>query len=161
MDSPEQWRWIWLVGAFLFALAEMGSPGSFFMLPFAVGALVAAVLAFADVGLAAQWIAFIGISVASLAALRPLARRLDLADDDRGVGSRRLIGQSAVVLQEIPGRHELGLVRVHREEWRAESLDGSPIPPGTTVKVAEVAGTRVLVLAADQITPPAEGVDRE
>jgi membrane protein implicated in regulation of membrane protease activity len=159
MDSPEEWRWIWLVGAFLFALGEMGSPGSFFLLPFAAGALVASLLAFADIGLAGEWIAFIGISAASLAVLRPVARRLDLSDDDRGVGSRRLIGQSAVVLEEIPGRHELGLVRVHREVWRAESLDGSAISPGTVVKVAEIEGTRVLVLPADQIVPPAEGVD--
>jgi len=159
MNSPEEWRWIWLVGAFLFALGEMGSPGSFFLLPFAVGALVAALLAFAGVGLAAQWIAFIGIAAASLVALRPVARRLDRADDDRGIGSRRLIGQSAVVLEAIPGQHELGMVRVHREIWRAESLDGSPISSGTLVKVAEIEGTRVLVLPADQIAPPSEGVD--
>ena len=159
MDSPEEWRWIWLVGAFMFALGEMASPGSFFLLPFAVGALVAALLAFADIGLTIEWIAFLGVSAGSLLALRPLARRLDLADDDRGVGSRRLIGQNALVLQEIPGHHELGLVRVHREEWRAESLDGSPIAPGAVVKVAEVEGTRVIVLPADQIAPPSEGAD--
>lgn len=159
MDSPEEWRWIWLVMAFLFATGEMSSPGSFFMAPFALGALVASALAFADVGVGVEWIAFIAVSLASLAALRPLARRLDLADEDRGIGSRRLIGQTALVLEEIPGRHELGLVRVHREEWRAESLDGSRIAPGATVTVAEVEGTRVLVTPAAQIAPPPEGVD--
>lgn len=159
MDTPEGWRWIWLIAAFLFAVAEMTTPGSFFMLPLALGALVASVLAFADVGLAGEWIAFVGISVATLAGLRPLARRLDLADEDHGVGSRRLIGQTAIVLEEIPGRHELGLVRVHREEWRAESLDGSSISPGTAVKVADVEGTRVLVSPIGQIAPPPEGAD--
>jgi membrane protein implicated in regulation of membrane protease activity len=159
MDSPEEWRWIWLVAAFAFALGEMAAPGSFFLLPFAVGALVAAGLAFADVGLTVEWIVFLAASVGALVALRPVARRLDLADDDRGVGSRRLIGQSALVLQEIPGHHELGLVRVHREEWRAESLDGSMIAPGVTVRVAEVEGTRVLVVPADQLAPPPEGAD--
>ena len=38
MDDPEVWRWIWLVAAVLFAIGEMGSPGSFFLLPFAAGA---------------------------------------------------------------------------------------------------------------------------
>jgi membrane protein implicated in regulation of membrane protease activity len=154
MDSPEQWRWIWLVAAVVFAVGEMATPGSFFLMPFAVGALVASVLAFADVGLTGEWIAFVGISVAALAALRPMARRLDLAGDDRGVGAQRLIGRPATVLQDIPGSGELGLVRVDREEWRAESLDGSPIPSGVTVKVAEIQGTRVIVAPVGQITPP-------
>lgn len=159
MDSPEQWRWIWLAATFLFAAGEMTSPGGFFLLPFAVGALVATVLAFADVSVAVQLVVFVVVTGGSLAALRPLARRLDLNSDDHGVGSRRLIGQTAMVLQEIPGRHELGLVRVHREEWRAESLDGSSIPSGTAVRVAEVEGTRVLVVPVEEIAPPAEGVE--
>ena len=159
MDTPEQWRWVWLMATFVFAVGEMATPGSFFLAPFALGALVATALAFADIGLAGEWIAFVGVSVAMLAALRPLARRLDLADADHGIGSRRLIGQTALVLQEIPGHHELGLVRVHREEWRAESLDGSLIPPGATVKVAEIEGTRVLVSLVEQITPPSEGAE--
>lgn len=159
MDTPEAWRWIWLIAVFVFAVGEMASPGSFFLLPFAVGALAATVLAFADVGVTGEWIAFVAITIASVAALRPIARRLDLNANDHGVGSRRLIGQTALVLDEIPGRHELGLVRVHREEWRAESLDGSTIPPGAAVRVAEVEGTRVLVVPIEEIAPPAEGVD--
>jgi membrane protein implicated in regulation of membrane protease activity len=166
MDSPEEWRWIWLVAAFVFAVAEMANPGSFFLLPFAIGALVATVLAFADIGLGAEWIAFVAVSAATLVALRPIARRLDLSGEDAGVGARRLVGQTATVLAEIPGERELGLVRIHREEWRAESLDGSVIPQGATVKVAEVEGTRVLVAPVDQLgqaTPPpvnpSEGAD--
>jgi membrane protein implicated in regulation of membrane protease activity len=159
MDTPESWRWIWLLATFVFAVGEMATPGSFFLFPFALGALAATALAFADVGLGAQWMAFVGVAIAFLAALRPLARRLDLSANDHGVGSRRLIGQTAIVLDEIPGRHELGLVRVHREEWRAESLDGSQIPLGAAVRVAEVEGTRVLVVPIDEIAPPVEGVD--
>lgn len=159
MDAPEQWRWIWLVAALAFAVGEMATPGSFFLFPFAVGALVAALLAFADVGLTIEWIAFVAVSVAAVAAFRPLARRLDVAGHDHGIGSRRLIGQTATVLREIPGHGELGLVRVDREEWRAESLDGSPIPSGASVKVAEVQGTRVVVAPVGQISPRSQGAD--
>jgi membrane protein implicated in regulation of membrane protease activity len=158
MDSPDTWIWIWLVAAFVFAAGEMASPGSFFLLPFAIGALVASALAFVDVGLVGTWSAFIGASLAALVALRPLARRLDQTDVDHGIGARRLVGQPATVIQEIPGTGELGLVRVQREEWRAESLDGAAIAPGTTVRVAEVEGTRVLVVPvgtpADTPPPP-------
>lgn len=159
MDQPEQWRWIWLVMAFVFAVGEMATPGTFFLFPFAVGALVAAVLAFADVGLTAEWIAFVAVSVAAVVAFRPVARRLDLAGNDHGVGARRLIRRTGTVLREIPGDGELGLVRVDREEWRAESLDGSLIPSGSAVKVAEIQGTRVIVAPVDQITPRSQGAD--
>ncbi|HEY8546006.1 MAG TPA: NfeD family protein [Acidimicrobiales bacterium] len=161
MNSPEGWRWVWLIAAAFFTIGEMATPGSFFLFPFAVGALAAAALAFGDVGLSGEWIAFVAVSIAALAGLRPLARRLDLEGDGHGVGARRLIGQNATVLDAIPGRGELGLVRVHREEWRAESFDGSPIPSGAVVRVAEIEGTRVIVLPVDDTPPPSltEGVE--
>jgi membrane protein implicated in regulation of membrane protease activity len=154
MDSPEQWRWVWIIATAVFAVGEMTSPGSFFLAPFAVGALVAALLAFADVSVAVEWIVFLLVSVATLAALRPLARRLDRDALDHGVGSRRLVGTRATVLRDIPGASELGMVRVDREEWRAQSTDGTPIAAGTTVRVADVQGTRVIVSAVDALPAP-------
>jgi membrane protein implicated in regulation of membrane protease activity len=147
MDDPDSWQWIWLVGALVFAVGEMASPGEFFLLPFAVGALLAGLLAFLDVGLAFQWAVFVIGSLATFLALRPVARRLDRAGQDDGIGARRLLGQEAMVLEDIPGSGDigLGLVRVGREEWRAESTDGQPIPSGALVRVADVRGTRVVV----------------
>jgi membrane protein implicated in regulation of membrane protease activity len=161
MNSPDGWRWVWLIAAVFFTAGEMATPGSFFLFPFAVGALVAAALAFADVGVAGEWIAFVAVSAAALAGLRPLARKLDLEGDGHGIGSRRLIGQNATVLDAIPGGGELGLVRVHREEWRAESFDGSAIPSGAVVRVAEIEGTRVIVLPMDEIAPPSPPQETE
>jgi membrane protein implicated in regulation of membrane protease activity len=60
---------------------------------------------------------------------------------------------STTVLQDIPGDAELGMVRVDREMWRAQSTDGSPIAAGTVVRVAEVQGTRVIV-AAESLPEP-------
>jgi membrane protein implicated in regulation of membrane protease activity len=145
MDSPESWRWVWLAAAVLFGIGEMSTPGSFFLLPFALGAVVAAVLAFSDVAIVAQWGAFVAISFGSLVALRPLARRLDIGGPSEGIGSRRLIGREGVMLRGIDAPGELGLVRIDREEWRAESTDGSLIPEGAVVRVADVQGTRVVV----------------
>jgi membrane protein implicated in regulation of membrane protease activity len=149
MDSPEQWRWVWTIAMAVFAVGEMATPGSFFLAPFAVGALVAAILAFADVGVAAEWAVFLVVSIATLRALRPLARRLNRKALDDGVGARRLTGGQATVLRDIPGGDELGMVRIDREEWRAQSYDGSPIGAGTAVRVADVQGTRVIVAAID------------
>ncbi len=155
MDSPEDWRWVWIIATAVFAIGELTSPGSFFMLPFAIGALVATVLAFLGVDIVIEWLVFVGVSLAVLVALRPLAHRLNRSVDDTGIGSRRLLGQAAVVLREIPAGGDVGLVRVDREQWRAQSTDGSAIPTGTAVRVADVQGTRVIVAAVDQLSTSA------
>ena len=154
MDSPEDWRWVWIIATAVFAIGELTTPGSFFMLPFAIGALAATVLAFLDVDVFIEWLVFVGVSLAVFAALRPVSRRLNRSVDDTGVGSRRLLGHSAIVLREIPAG-DVGLVRVDREEWRAQSTDGSAIPTGTAVRVADVQGTRVIVAAVDQVSSSA------
>jgi len=155
VDDPEVWRWIWLAAAVVFLLGEMFAFGSFFLLPFAIGAVVAAILAFAGVGVGWEWLAFVVVSIASLACLYPLRHRLDRARPAEGIGSRRLIGQPALVLEPVPaGPSELGLVRVGREEWRDESRDGRALPAGTNVRVVDVQGTRVIVWPVDEIANP-------
>lgn len=149
MDDPEIWRWIWLVAAAAFFAGELGSPGSFYLVPFAIGATVSAVLAFAGVNVPIQAVVFLVISIAVFFAMRPLARRLDREGVTHGVGARRLIGEPATVLAAIPGGpHELGTVRVHREEWRAESIDGHPVAEGAVVQVLEQRGTRLVVTSS-------------
>jgi membrane protein implicated in regulation of membrane protease activity len=154
MDTPEEWRWVWLIATAVFAIGEMASPGSFFLAPFALGAFVASILAFADVSVGVEWVVFLAVSIATLAALRPVARRLDRNALDHGVGARRLVGSRATVLEDIPGDSELGMVRVDREKWRAQSTGGAPIPAGTVVRVAEVQGTRVIVAADTPLPEP-------
>jgi membrane protein implicated in regulation of membrane protease activity len=146
VDDPESWRWFWLAATVFFAISEIAVPGTFFMISFALGALVACVLAFADVGVGAEWAAFVIVSAIALLALVPLGRRINSKPGISGVGSTRLNGRRAVVLQEIPaGPHATGRVRVEREEWRAESVDGSAVEAGTTVQVLRVDGTRLIV----------------
>lgn len=151
MDIADNWVWVWLAVAVLFAVGEMSSPGAFFLLPFAAGALVASGVAVVTDNLVLQLGAFVAVSAGTFMGMRPLARRLDRAGTDHGIGSRRLIGQVALVTRAIPegGEGDLGMVKVQREDWRAESLDGTPIPEGTRVRVAEVEGTRVIVAPID------------
>jgi membrane protein implicated in regulation of membrane protease activity len=145
MDSPETWRWIWLIAAVLFAAGEIVTTG-FFLLPFAIGAGVAAVLGFADVDVGIQWVSFLATSTVVFLAMRPLAKRLNDSLPAEGIGSRRLIGQMATVLQGIPaGVGGVGLIRVDREEWRAESAAAEEIPEGIPVRIADVRGTHAIV----------------
>jgi membrane protein implicated in regulation of membrane protease activity len=146
MDDPEQWRWIWLAAAAGLAVGELVTPGAFFMLSFAIGAAVACVLAFVGFDVAIEWLGFVVGSAVALAVLVPIGRRMSHAEQAAPVGATRFRGGRGVVLQTIPGGHnETGLVRVEREEWRAESVDGREIAAGTAVAVVRVDGTRLVV----------------
>ncbi len=147
MNDPDNWRWIWMAVGVAFLLGEMATPGSFFMLPFAVGAVVACVAAFLGGGIGLQWLLFVVVSAAASAAFIPLRRRLDQEAPVDGVGARRLMNQEAVVIRSIgPGPNGVGMARVGREEWRAESASRVGIPEGAVVKVIEVRGTSVVVV---------------
>jgi membrane protein implicated in regulation of membrane protease activity len=146
VNSPETWRWIWLVAVVVFALAEVFTPVLFFMLSFAIGAGAAAVAAFAGGGAVVQWALFVGVTAISLAALVPLGRRLEGRDEIHPVGANRWEGRTATVVTEIPaGKHETGLVRIDRETWKAESTNGMGVAAGATVLVTDVTGTRLVV----------------
>lgn len=144
MGDP--WPWLWLAVAVACALGELLVAGTFMLLPVAAGAALALVLALVGAPEAVQVVAFVGGSAAALAALRPLARRLDIDTPANGVGAKRWMGEDAVVLEEIPaGTTETGLVRVGREQWRAESRDGQGVAVGSVVRVIDVKGTRLVV----------------
>lgn len=147
VDDPEIWRWVWLAAAVAFGLGELSTPGAFFMAPFAVGAAAAAFVSFLGAPIGLGWLLFVAISVVAFAGFRPLARRLDAKSrNPLGVGATRLVGEHGVVLDPVPEGHDsLGMVRVGREEWRAQSVDGNSIDAGTPVTVLEVKGTRVVV----------------
>jgi membrane protein implicated in regulation of membrane protease activity len=153
VDDPDTWRWVWLLVAGGFAGAEIFIAGTFFMLPFAAGALAASISAFAGAGIAVQWILFLVVSIVGAVALIPLRRRLDADGSSDGIGARRLIGAEGVLLFGIPaGPTGVGEVRIGREEWRAESADQSAVTTGTAVRVIDVRGTSVVVVPSESTT---------
>ncbi|GBD85827.1 hypothetical protein BMS3Abin02_02248 [bacterium BMS3Abin02] len=136
----ELWRWVWISAAFVFGVGEVFTAG-FFILPFAVGAVVAAVLAWLNVAVGVQWAAFIVVSILALIGLRRLAP----ADEPQpSVGANRLIGSFGKVLEAVEPIHDQGRVKVETEEWRA-TTDTERIEEGTTVTVIGVRGTRLVV----------------
>ncbi len=151
VSSPDTWRWIFLVVAVAFSVGEIAVAGSFFLLPFAVGALAAALAAFLGLSVVIDWVVFVVVSAGSSAVLWPLGRRLDNRSPRHAIGANRWVGREARVVRDIPGAAgETGLVRLDREEWRAESLIGVPIPSGSTVLVSRVDGTRLVVLPLEE-----------
>ena len=158
MSSPELWRWIWLAVAVGAAVGEMALAGSFFLAPFALAAALAAVAAFAGLDVALEWLVFVASSIAAFAAMRPLARRLDAKTPHSAVGAQRWAGRQGLVVADIPGpAGETGMIRLDREEWRAESLTGQRIRAGSTVLVSRIDGTRLVVIPLDEPDVLTEG----
>ncbi len=157
--TPELWRWVWLSAVVFFAVGELAVAGSFFLAPFAIGAIAAALVAFAGGPVPIEWAVFLGASAATFAAFRPLGRRLERRAPHAPVGAGRWVSREALVLDAIPGGPGGGgRVRLDGEEWRAESLTGAPIRAGSTVLVSRVAGTRLVVVPLDEPAAlPTEG----
>jgi len=141
MDN-EIWRWLWTGLAVVLAVGEICTAG-FFLLPFAVGGATAAILAWVDVPVAWQWVAFFVVSIGTLLYLRRFIRKQDIADT-KSIGANRYLNMQAIVLEQVDPVSGAGRVRVESEEWRATS-DGDIIEPGTPVTITEVRGTRLVV----------------
>lgn len=137
---------IFVVLAVALSAAEIIAPG-LVLLPFGIGAGIAAVAGFLGAPPLLQAIIFLVASAAVYAGLRPLSARLNRDEPDaEGIGANRLIGATGTVLERIEGG-DVGLVRIDREEWRAEAASGHALVPGMGIRVVEVRGTRVLVTA--------------
>lgn len=137
----EVWRWMWTILAVVLGIGEILTAG-FFLLPFAVGAAAAAILAWIGAAVLAQWLVFFGVSIFALAYLRKYIVRQDEGDQPR-VGANRWVGEMGLVLEDIEPDTGAGMVRILNEEWRAKAL--SPIETGTRIVVTEVKGTRLVV----------------
>jgi len=139
--------WIlWLIAAGLLGLGEMHQ-GGLYLLPFAVGAVVAAVLSLLGVGAALSAVVFLVTSLIVVAALRPVARRHRRLPPAIRTGAAALVGRTAVVLERIANDEGVGCVRIEGGEvWTARSFDDEVIEAGQKVLVMEIRGATALVM---------------
>lgn len=140
------WFW-WAAALALFAL-EAILPGTFMLwLGFAaIGAGVMHLL-FPDAGLAAEWIVFALLSLATVAiGWEVRKRRIPRASDQPLLNRRaqQLIGQ--VYPLDGPIENGRGRVKIGDAFW---AVQGRDLPAGTRVRVDEIDGMALRVTAAD------------
>ncbi len=140
--------WIWIVGGVLLCLAEMATPGAFYLLFFGVAALVVGVLAWAGF-VDTTWIQFLLFTVFSIASLvlfrRALTRRLNLDEPAEKINT--LEGESGTALEDIPAEGS-GKVEVRGTGWNAVNKGTSPIEEGQDCVVERVEGVSLWVRGA-------------
>jgi membrane protein implicated in regulation of membrane protease activity len=135
---------VWVLLAVALAVGEVLTPGLFFLGPVALAAGAAAVAQLAGAGTLGSFIVFIVCSVASLAFLRPIARRHVRLPAIARTGTDALVGRKGVVTRQVDVHG--GRVRIGGEEWSARAfLDDQVLAEGQTVDVIQIEGATALV----------------
>ncbi|MFE0516384.1 NfeD family protein [Streptomyces sp. NPDC058964] len=143
MNDIDAWVW-WLVGA-----AALGIPLVITAMPefgmLAVGAVAAAVAAGFGLDVVVQVLAFVVVSVALIAVVRPIAVRHGAQRPQLATGVEALKGKQAVVLERVDGSG--GRIKLAGEVWSARSLDtGHTYEVGQEVDVVDIEGATAIVI---------------
>ncbi|MGW0285133.1 NfeD family protein [Streptomyces sp. NPDC003236] len=143
MNDIDAWVW-WLIGA-----AALGIPLVVTAMPefgmFAVGAIAAAAVAGLGFGVVIQVLAFVVVSVALIAVVRPIAARHGRQRPQLATGVDALKGKQAVVLERVDGAG--GRIKLAGEIWSARSLDtGRAYDVGQEVDVVDIEGATAIVI---------------
>lgn len=128
---------LWLVWTLVVVLALIFevSSGTFYLLCFAIGAVCAVIASLLFVPFWVQVLVFVVFSLVSVFAVRPLVvRYLHTGGTSRLSNADALLGREGRVVEPI-GSGVAGYVRIDGDEWKAVSLDGSPIGQGEQVRV--------------------------
>jgi membrane protein implicated in regulation of membrane protease activity len=138
--------WIWVLGGLVLLLAEVLTPGGFFVIFFGAGAiLVGALKGLGWNGPAwAEWLVFTALSVASLALFRePLMRRFNMKN---GKPVDQLAGERALVTEDVaPGG--VGKAEMRGASWTARTSGGAALARGQRCLVERVEGLTIWLKA--------------
>ena len=135
---------IWAIVAVGLAVGEIFTPGLFFLGPVALAAVLAAAVAAAGAGTGVALIVFIAGALASLAFLRPIARRHLHMPARLRTGTSALVGAKGVALERIDVHG--GRVKIGGETWTARAFDENQvIEPGARVDIVKIEGATALV----------------
>jgi membrane protein implicated in regulation of membrane protease activity len=134
---------LWVVLAAALAIGEVMTLG-FLLGLLALAAVAAGAVAAVGGGLVLQLLVFIVASIASLALIRPVAKRHLRTPASIRTGTAALVGAKALVTERVDDLG--GQVKIGGEVWTARAyLDGQVIEPGARVEVAKIEGATALV----------------
>ena len=135
---------IWVILAAVLAAGEVAASFTFILGPVAIAALVPALIAGLGAPVEAQIVSFIVASIASLALVRPIARRHMSTPARIRTGTAALIGTRALVLDRVDADH--GQVKIGGEVWTARPYDEDDVyEEGARVEVVKIEGATALV----------------
>ncbi len=134
---------VWLILMIVFGVLEAVTVG-LTSIWFSLGALAALGISTVTTSIWIQTGVFLGVSLLTLMLVRPVAQKYF---NVRRVATNadRIIGQNAVVTQEIDNLKGQGQVSIAGQIWTARSSTDGVISPSTTVRVMRIEGVKVFV----------------
>ena len=139
--------YFWLAAAALFGLLEAVTV-TLVSVWFVGGALAAMLASSLGASLGLQIVVFIVVSGGLLLGLRPFAAKY-AAPKKQKLNADRVLGEQAIVTEEIRNLDGQGAVKVLGAEWSARSQSGESIPKGAVVKILRMEGVKVFVEPAN------------
>lgn len=134
----------WLILFIIFIVFEIATLG-LTTIWFAGGAIVAFILALADVHIGIQIVVFFSVSFLLLFFTRPLAQKY-INKNTVKTNVDELIGKVVKCSETIDNFNEMGSVRINGNDWMARTVaDGMTIPKDTLVQIVEIQGVKALV----------------
>ena len=133
----------WLVVFILLILIELATMG-LTTIWFAGGAVAGFVASMLGANVVIQAAAFFAVSILLLFFTRPFAVRY-INSNKTKTNVEGLIGQEALVLEEINNIRETGCARLEGKEWTARSMNDTVIPKDTVVTVEKIEGVKLIV----------------
>jgi membrane protein implicated in regulation of membrane protease activity len=132
--------WYWILLGLVLAAIELATPGGFFVIFFAVGAVLVGLIEVAGILEAdpAQWALFTVVSLASLALFRkPLLQRMKGSAATDAVDS--LVGELAIAAEAIlPGQY--GRAQLRGSAWTVRNVGERTTVAGERSRVVAVRG---------------------
>lgn len=111
---------------------------------FVIGSVAGLVAALLGAPIYLQVIICIAVSVLALLVTRPLVRK-KLKTQVQPTNADRVIGQTAVVVEEINNLAQTGTVKIDGKVWTARSSDDKILPPNSLVAVEKIDGVKLIV----------------
>ena len=133
------------IAAFIVLAAAEALTVSLTCIWFAGGAVVAAITALFGVPFWVQMLIFIVVTCLLFALTRPVAKRY-LNSKVQKTNTDALIGQTALVTQDIDNLNAKGQVKVEGQIWTARSIsDDVQLHEGQKVMIESISGVKVIV----------------
>jgi membrane protein implicated in regulation of membrane protease activity len=130
--------WLWIVIGLVLLAAEMLTPGGFFVIFFAAGALLVGLLGRLGF-LESSWAQILCFSVFSIGSMLALRRRMLGWTSSASIGMDNLVGELAVPSEELqPGATGKGELR--GSSWTVRNADPRTLASGQRCRVERVEG---------------------
>ncbi len=133
----------WTIAIIAFMIIE-ASTAQFVSIWFAGGSFAALVAAIFEVSIPLQILIFVLVSGLLLIFTKKLVDRLKSPTAIK-TNFDALIGQTAVVTEDISNPDGKGAAKLRGIEWSARSADGNKIRQGTYVRVENIDGVKLIV----------------